>query len=592
MRGRPGTVECDARPGLEPLDGARPPDLSMTSAPAYLSRRLIALVIAMFAVVWFGNLDTRKLIHPDEGRYAEIPREMLASGDWVTPRLNGLKYFEKPPLQYWMTAAAYRSFGLHEWTARLWPALSAFAAILVIGYAGCRLGGPALGLHAGLALAGMVGYIVNSHFLSLDAGLAAFLTVALAGFLVAQRAEATSAECQRWMLVAWGAMAGAMLSKGLIGLVLPGGALVTYTLLQHDFALWRRLHIGKGLLLFLALTLPWFVLVSRANPDFLQFFFVHEHFQRFLTTEHRRTGAWWYFVPLLLVGSLPWLLVLLAGARRLWSGTGSQANGFSWQRFALAWSCFVFAFFSLSGSKLPSYILPLFPSLALLVAWLLPQLGARRLAQLTLPLVIAAALVAIATLALNEERLHRFLDPNRQSLDLIAAYRLWIAAAMAVSVAGGLIAFRAFRQDAATSITRGVIALSLSGLIAIQVAITGFDVFRATRSSFDLLQSAQSQHGALRSDVPFYQVRMYDQTASFYLRRTTTLVEFRDEMALGIDAEPQRAIATVDSWRPLWAAQEQGYALLSAGDFSALSAAGLPMRELARDQRRVLVSRR
>jgi 4-amino-4-deoxy-L-arabinose transferase-like glycosyltransferase len=563
----------------------------MTSAPAYLSRRLIALVIAVFAVVWFGNLDTRKLIHPDEGRYAEIPREMLASGDWVTPRLNGLKYFEKPPLQYWMTAASYRSFGLHEWTARLWPALSAFIAILVIGHAGYRLGGPALGLRTGVALAGMVGYTINSQVLSLDAGLAAFLTVALAGFLVAQRAEAMPAECRRWMLVAWAAMAGAMLSKGLIGLVLPGGALVTYTLLQRDFALWRRLHIGKGLLLFLALTLPWFVLVSRANPEFLQFFFVHEHFQRFLTTEHRRTGAWWYFVPLLLVGSLPWLLVLLAGARRLWSHTLPRANGFSWQRFALAWSCFVFAFFSLSGSKLPSYILPLFPSLALLVAWLLPQLGARRLAQLTLPLVIAAALVAVAALALNEEMLRRFLDPNRQSLDLIAAYRLWIAAAMAVSVAGGLIALRAFRQDGANAITHGVVALSLSGLIAIQVGITGFDVFRATRSSFDLLQSAQSQHGALRTDVPFYQVRMYDQTANFYLRRTTTLVEFRDEMALGIDAEPGLAIATVDAWRPVWTALEQGYALLPDDDFSALSAAGLPMRELARDQRRVLVSR-
>ncbi len=564
----------------------------MTSAPANLSRRLIALVIVVFAVVWFGNLDTRKLIHPDEGRYAEIPREMLASGDWVTPRLNGLKYFEKPPLQYWMTALAYRSFGLHEGSARMWPALSAFIAILVIGYAGHRLGGPALGLHTGLALAGMVGYIVNGHMLSLDAGLAAFLTVALAGFLVAQRAEATPAECRRWMLVAWAAMAGALLSKGLIGLVLPGGALVTYTLLQRDFALWRRLHIGKGLLLFLVLTLPWFVLVSRANPEFLQFFFVHEHFQRFLTTGHRRTGAWWYFIPLLLVGSLPWLLVLLAGARRLWSRALPQANGFSWQRFVVAWSGFVFVFFSLSGSKLASYILPLFPSLALLVAWLLPRLGARRLARLTLPLVIAAASVAAAAFAANENVLRRFLDPGRQSLELIATYRLWIAAAMAVSVAGGLIALRAFRRDTAMSITRGAIALSLSSLIAIQIAISGYDVFRATRSSFDLLQDAQSRHGALRTDVPFYQVRMYDQTASFYLRRTATLVEFRDEMALGIDAEPQRAIASVDAWWPVWTALEQGYALLPNDEFSALSAAGLPMRELARDRRRVLVSRR
>ncbi len=229
-----------------------------------------------------------------------------------------------------------------------------------------------------------------------------------------------------------------------------------------------------------------------------------------------------------------------------------------------------------------------------MVGWLLPQLGARRLARLTLPLVIAAAL-RWPSPARPERGNARTgsLDPDWQSLDLIAAYRLWIAAAMAVSVAGGLIAFRAFRQAAATSITCGVIALSLSGLIAIQVAITGFDAFRATRSTSALLQSAQSQHGALRSDVPFYQVRMYDQTASFYLRRTTTLVEFRDEMALGhrrrtdsapsppstagVRCGPHRSRAT--RCCPLAISRRS-------------SAAGLPMRELARDPRRVLVSRR
>jgi hypothetical protein len=178
------------------------------------------------------------------------------------------------------------------------------------------------------------------------------------------------------------------------------------------------------------------------------------------------------------------------------------------------------------------------------------------------------------------------------SLELIIAYKPWIAAAMAVSVAGGILAIHFFRQGGPEAITRGVLALSLSGLIAIQIAIAGYDVYRATRSSWDLLQQAQARHGALRADVPFYQVYMYDQTASFYLRRTTTLVEFRDELALGIDAEPQLAIAAIDLWRPQWVALEQGYALLPGEQYAALAAAGLPMRELARDQGRVLVSRR
>src|SRR5580765_6865467 len=117
----------------------------MPSAPSMPSKGVRWVLFIVLALLWFANLDARRLIHPDEGRYAEIAREMVTTGDWVTPRLNGLKYFEKPPLQYWATAAAYRAFGIHEWTARLWPALAGFLAVLVIAYTGIGLGGAALG---------------------------------------------------------------------------------------------------------------------------------------------------------------------------------------------------------------------------------------------------------------------------------------------------------------------------------------------------------------------------------------------------------------------------------------------------------------
>ena len=127
--------------------------------------------------------------------------------------------------------------------------------------------------------------------------------------VVAQRAEISSSDRRAWMWVVWAAMAGATLSKGLIGIVLPGGALVVYTAITRDFALWRRLSLGSGLALLLALTAPWFVAVASRNTEFLQFFFIHEHLQRFLTTEHNRTGPWYYFIPGFLVGILPWLTV-------------------------------------------------------------------------------------------------------------------------------------------------------------------------------------------------------------------------------------------------------------------------------------------
>ena len=126
----------------------------MTRLSVLPPRGAVSAVFAVIAFLWFVNLGSHSLWHPDEGRYAEISREMAASGDWVTPRLDDLKYFEKPPFQYWVTAAAYRAFGVHEWTARLWPALAGFLAVVAIGGAGLALGGAALGVFAALALAG------------------------------------------------------------------------------------------------------------------------------------------------------------------------------------------------------------------------------------------------------------------------------------------------------------------------------------------------------------------------------------------------------------------------------------------------------
>jgi 4-amino-4-deoxy-L-arabinose transferase-like glycosyltransferase len=265
------------------------------------------LLAAVFLAVWFGNLDYRKLIRPDEGRYAEISREMAVTGDWITPRLNGIKYFEKPPLQYWATAAAYRTFGEHEWTARLWSAITGFLGILLVLFAGRSLFGIATGFYASLILASSAGYVATAHFNALDMGLAFFLTATLLAYLLAQRPEATPLANRLWTLAAWAAAALAVLSKGLIGIVVPAAVLAIYVVLQRDFARLRGLHWGMGITVFLLIAAPWFVLVQLANPEFARFFFVHEHFERFLTTVHRRVEPWWIFFPILAIGMVPWL---------------------------------------------------------------------------------------------------------------------------------------------------------------------------------------------------------------------------------------------------------------------------------------------
>jgi 4-amino-4-deoxy-L-arabinose transferase-like glycosyltransferase len=504
-----------------------------------------ALVAAIVAFAWFAALDLRKLQHPDEGRYAEIAREMAVSGDWLTPRLNGIKYFEKPPLQYWVTAAAFRAFETDQWTARLAPAVAGFATIVVVGFTAAALAGPVAGAYAALALAGCVWQVGMAHFVTLDALLSFLLAAALCSFLLANRDGLPRASVRAWMLAAWAGIALATLTKGPVALVIPGATLVLYTLATGDRGPWRRLHPLPGLALFFAIAAPWFVAVSLANPGFAEFFFIHEHVTRFLPTEHKRAGGGWYFSPLFAAGVMPWLSVAPWTWRASWRARAAP-NGFRWQAFCLAWAAFVFVFFSLSGSKLPSYILPMFPALMLVLGPALAALPARRLAWLMSPLAIGA-------------------------------------------VAGWL----SLRRGSERGKSLGLAAIALGTLVGFQVLFVGHDVFRATRSGYDILREAKNALGApLDASVPFYQVGSYDQTVPFYLERTTTLVAFRDEFAMGLDMEPGLAIPTEAQWIRVWEALPAGFALMPWTDHAKLVAQAVPMRTLASDARRVLVSRR
>ena len=558
------------------------------SSTAPLSRRAAAALLLLFALIWFCNLDYRRLVHPDEGRYAEIAREMSVSGDWVTPRLNGIKYFEKPALQYWITAATYDAFGVHQWTARLWPALAGFVCVLFTAYVGLRLGGAQLGLYSAAALAGSVWHIVNAHFLTLDSGLTLWMGVGFGGLLIAQREDATPREQRFWMLVAWAALALAVLSKGLIGVVLPGGALVLYSLLTRDWTVWRRMHLLAGSIVFLAIAAPWFVVVSLRNREFFDFFFIHEHFTRFLTSEHRREGPWWYFLPILLVGTLPWVTVLAWTLRRAWSRAPVLRTGFSWPRFALVWSAFILLFFSASGSKLPSYILPMAPALALIIGRELELLPDSLLLRLSLPLLALMGVLWLVAMFGYDAIAARLADA-RQPLPLLLAYGPWIKGALGVAFAGGVVSLLALRRGRRTA---AVLGLAFTTLVAVQLALTGFDELAELRSSQPLLQRIGAQYGPLRRDVPFYSVRMYDQTLPYYLGRTVTQVEHPDELAMGLASEPEKAIGTVAEWRQRWEGADQAYAIMQPDDYSKLQRDGVPMREIGHDPRRVIVARR
>jgi 4-amino-4-deoxy-L-arabinose transferase-like glycosyltransferase len=382
-----------------------------------------------------------------------------------------------------------------------------------------------------------------------------------------------------------------VLTKGLVALLIPVATLVVYTVVTRDTGPWRRLHLPSGLVVLLALAAPWFVLVSLRNPEFARFFFIHEHFERFLTTEHRRVGAWWYFVPMFIAGFLPWTGLFLWRVPQSWREATPDAAGFAWPRFCLVWTGFVFVFFSLSGSKLPSYILPMFPSAALVLGWQLERTRVATLATLTAVLGTVTLALWLAMVA-GWPRIAQALADSRTPRALYDALGPWVKVALASAGAGYLAGFFAFRRGDSRGRSLGIAALALATILAMQAAFSGSDIFRATRSAADLVTTLENAtNPPYDPNAPFFQVRMYDQTLPFYLGRTTTLVEYRDELGPGLDAEPERGIAHVSDWIGRWQALPQGYALMSPEMRERLAKDGVPMRVVAGDTRRVLVAR-
>ena len=539
---------------------------------------LLALLL-VFTLFWFGTLEHRRLINPDEGRYSEIPREMVASGDWITPRLNDIKYLYKPPLQYWATAAAFTAFGEHHWTARLWPALTGFLGILFTAFATARLFGLQAGLIAGAVLAGSVFWNVIGHVNTLDMGVSAFLAAAVFALCLAQRDDATPLESRRWQDAAWVLLGLAILSKGLIGLVLPAATVVAYALWQRDWSFILRIRPLRGILILLAITTPWFIAVSLANPEFAHFFFIHEHFERFLTKAHGRYQPAWYFVPILLIGMLPWLGSLVQG---LVAGCRHEAGRrFQPRRFLLVWAVLVFVFFSLSSSKLSSYILPIFPALAALIGLHLAGYAtSRRIEWHALPGVIIGA----ASLLLVPFVTTRFAS-EKTPLALYEAYQPWLYAGAGALLLSGLLAFWLGRQGRSVA---AVFALAFGGFAFGQGFLLGHDSLGAVNSAHDVATSIRDR---VPANAPFFSVDTYDQSLQFYLKRTTTMVAYRDEMSFGISQEPEKFIPDIAGFERAWHAAPVAWALMPPALWKELKQKGFPMTEVVRDTRRVIVKK-
>jgi 4-amino-4-deoxy-L-arabinose transferase-like glycosyltransferase len=374
------------------------PPATPESAPkqSILSRLLwLIAIVATLYFCYFRQLGVVGLMGPDEPRYAWIARDMMESGDWITPRLYGSPWFEKPPLYYWGAALSFKVFGVNETSARLPSAIAALLATLTLAWLAWRVYGSATARWLLLLLPSSAGMIGFSHSAATDMLFSAMLTCAMvpAGVLLGMvpfaRGEDRSAdrdfgtELSNSAKLIAAALLGlflgyAMLAKGPAAIILSGGAVVCWAAYTKRWKHTLRLLHPVAIAVFCVVALPWYVLCAMRNPDFLRVFILEHNFKRFLTPEFQHIQPFWYYAGILLIALLPWtpalLWAIVTGTRSLLRGARLSAMSC----FLLSWASFCLVFFTISRSKLPGYILPAIPAIGLLLARAIVKLGPTR----------------------------------------------------------------------------------------------------------------------------------------------------------------------------------------------------------------------
>lgn len=326
-------------------------------------RRCI-LIFGALLILFFHGIYLRPLANPDEGRYAEIGREMLSSGDLVSPRLNGLLYFEKPPLVYWCTALGEKLFGFNGFGARFFNALFAFLTCLYIFIFCRKFFDTKTGLWAASILGTSALFWGMSQMLTIDMALTFFVTVSLLsfcwGFL-----EDDPKKARNQFLLAYVCVALSVLTKGLIGLIFPALIGIPWLILTKNIRKIFHMHLFKGLLIIILITFFWHYAVGKEHPNFFNFYFWHEHFERYFTSVHNRTKPVYFLFLSFLIGLIPWVAFLPKACLLKSSNTKQQ----SILLFCKCWILLLIGFFSISKSQLIPYILPALPAASLWLAY-------------------------------------------------------------------------------------------------------------------------------------------------------------------------------------------------------------------------------
>jgi 4-amino-4-deoxy-L-arabinose transferase-like glycosyltransferase/glycosyltransferase involved in cell wall biosynthesis len=341
---------------------------------------IIGIVIAYFAFA--GN---HGLLEPDEGRYAEIPREMLASGEFLTPTLNGIPHVQKPPLLYWTTALSYQLFGVSEWTARLPSILSALGTLGCAGWIAYCLGGVRLAGLTTLTLASSLEFFLLARTLTPDMLMTFWITASIAALITSTR---HSSPWFGWLFFIF--MGFGFLTKGPLAILVPCCAAIgLHFAKRYDQAFAIKVPWLWGTVLMLSIAFSWFIAISAFHPELFHYFVQYELLDRFASSTHGRSQPVWFFVPILAAGFMPWTFLAPGGAFCVYYAIKNKVR-LPETIVLLSWAVPPFIVLSFSGSKLLTYVLPLFPALAILMGMALLRVGMLSKA----PLLIMSGLTA------------------------------------------------------------------------------------------------------------------------------------------------------------------------------------------------------
>jgi 4-amino-4-deoxy-L-arabinose transferase-like glycosyltransferase len=498
-------------------------------------------VLAVSAITFFFGLGRLGFLGPDEPRYAEVAREMFASGDYISTRLCGCLWFEKPVLLYWMSAAGYHLFGVNEFAARLPTALAALATVVLLYVALRRLALPRLALAAALVLSTSGIFVAYARVATPDILLTAAMTAALLAAMLSTNAGVRMRSVY-WMLSGL-SMGLGMLAKGLVVVVLVGAILAGYLLISKQLKSVRWRDCIAGFVVFLAIAGTWYIPVTmRHGWSFIEEFFVRHHFQRYTTNEFGHPQPVYFFLAVALAGTAPWLFFLIPAAARLRSLKQQTDNRSSLLTLAWVWVVVPILFFSFSESKLPGYILPIFPALAVIIGvevedtWTRNRSRALRVALWMTALALAGMGVAFMVY------LHRELVNVSGWREILVALPLAVALVSVVALAANK--SRAFIASAAAM----VVSLVLASVIVL---------FPSIRNEVSLKALSLEAAAALRpgEKIGFYLKKEFAPV--FYAegrvlceprRGTTFYALHQDMLSDALELEPSLVVITDSKW--------------------------------------------